>query len=125
MKKVIIFGGTTEGRRLAEILVKAKVSCIYCVATEYGKQPVLESDYLRIHQGRMDAKAMTELYEQQEPDAVVDATHPFAQIVKTEIENSIFAYRDIPFFRLARDEEEGLDYSNCFSFRILKNAFEL
>ncbi|SEA58732.1 precorrin-6Y C5,15-methyltransferase (decarboxylating) [Pseudobutyrivibrio sp. ACV-2] len=129
MKKVIIFGGTTEGRRLAEILVKAKVSCIYCVATEYGKQPVMESDYLRIHQGRMDSKAMTELYEQQEPDAIVDATHPFAQLVKTEIENSIFAYRDVPFFRLARDEEEGLDYSNCYFFndieeciRALKNT---
>lgn len=129
MKKVIIFGGTTEGRRLAEILAKAKVSCIYCVATEYGKQPVMESDYLRIHQGRMDSNAMADLYRQQEPDAIVDATHPFAELVKTEIENSIFAYKDVPFFRLARDEEEGLDYSNCYFFndieeciRALKNT---
>ncbi len=130
MKKVIIFGGTTEGRRLAELLVKQKVSCIYCVATEYGKQPVMESDYLRIHQGRMDAKEMTTLYQDQEPDAIVDATHPFAEIVKTEIANSIFAYeKNVPFFRLARDEEEGLDLSNCYFFndieeciRALKNT---
>lgn len=130
MNKVIIFGGTTEGRRLAELLVKAKISCIYCVATEYGKQPVMESDYLRVHQGRMDSAAMTELYQQQEPDAIVDATHPFAEIVKTEIENSIFAYeKDVAYFRLARDEEEGLDLSNCYFFndmeeciRALKNT---
>ncbi|SDB05927.1 precorrin-6Y C5,15-methyltransferase (decarboxylating) [Pseudobutyrivibrio sp. YE44] len=130
MKKVIIFGGTTEGRRLAELLVKAKISCIYCVATEYGKQPVMESDYLRIHEGRMDASAMTELYQQQEPDAIVDATHPFAEIVKEEIANSIFAYdKEVSFFRLARDEEEGLDLSNCYFFndieeciRALKNT---
>ncbi len=129
MKKVIIFGGTTEGRKLAEMLAKEKISCVYCVATDYGKQPVKESDYLRVHQGRMDASQMTELYQQQEPDAIVDATHPFAEIVKMEIENSIFAYKDVPFFRLARDEEEGLDYSNCYFFddmeeciRALKNT---
>ncbi|QFJ55955.1 precorrin-6A reductase [Pseudobutyrivibrio xylanivorans] len=129
MKKVIIFGGTTEGRRLAEMLVNAKVSCVYCVATEYGKQPVMESDYLHVHQGRMDAAQMADLYRQQEPDAIVDATHPFAEIVKQEILESVFAYKEVPFFRLARDEEEGLDLSNCFFFdnneeciRALKNT---
>ncbi len=122
MKKVIIFGGTTEGRRLAEYLAKAKVSVVYCVATEYGKQPVEESDFLRIHSGRMDAKEMTRLYETQIPDCVVDATHPFAELVKKEIENSLFEYKELPFFRLAREEEDNIDYSNSYFFDSLEEC---
>ena len=115
MKKVIIFGGTTEGRKLAETLEEAEIFCVYCVATEYGKEPVKESSYIKIHSGRLDAEGMVNLFEQEKPDVIVDATHPFAEIVKKEIENSLFKYQNVPFFRLARDEEQ-IDYSNCTFF---------
>lgn len=115
MNKVIIFGGTTEGRRLAETLAKQDILCVYCVATEYGKEPIEESHCIQIHAGRMDSSSMLELYECEQPDAIVDATHPFAQAVKTEIENSLFRYKTVPFYRLAR-EEESVDVSNCSFF---------
>ena len=35
--KILIYAGTTEGRRLAEFLVKREVSVHVCVATEYGE----------------------------------------------------------------------------------------
>lgn len=115
MKKVIIFGGTTEGRKLAETLEAAGVNCVYCVATEYGKEPVKESTSIKVHSGRLDSEGMVDLYEAEKPDAIVDATHPFAEIVKKEIETSLFKYQAVPFYRLARDEEQ-IDYSNCTFF---------
>lgn len=121
MKKVIIFGGTTEGRLLAEALADAKVGSVYCVATEYGKQPVSESDFIQVESGRMDYKEMTALFERVNPDAIVDATHPFAQVVKEEIENALFNYKDVPFFRVIRDEEQ-VDYSNCSFFDNAKDC---
>ena len=36
--KILIYAGTTEGRRLAEFLVKREVSVHVCVATEYGER---------------------------------------------------------------------------------------
>ena len=52
MKNVMIFSGTTEGRRLAETLVKNGIFCHVCVATEYGLQ-VMESSELTQTSDRM------------------------------------------------------------------------
>ena len=38
MKKIVIFAGTTEGRRLSEILADAGIAHTVCVATEYGEK---------------------------------------------------------------------------------------
>ena len=37
MRRVIIFAGTTEGRKLSEYLAVRKVPVTACVATEYGE----------------------------------------------------------------------------------------
>ena len=41
MHKIVLFGGTTEGRILTEFLSQNKIPSIVCVATEYGEK-VLE-----------------------------------------------------------------------------------
>ncbi len=115
MKTVIVFGGTTEGRMLAEKLADYKINVVYLVATEYGTQPIKSSEYIKIHQGRLDAPEMFELYKTVQPDAIVDATHPFAENVKQEIAASVSDYGCAPCFRLAR-EEEIIDFSNCTMF---------
>ncbi|SEK36211.1 precorrin-6Y C5,15-methyltransferase (decarboxylating) [Pseudobutyrivibrio ruminis] len=115
MKKVIIFGGTTEGRILAESLAHEQIGSVYCVATEYGKQQLESSEYIQVRSGRMDFKEMAKLFSEVNPDAIIDATHPFAEVVKQEIESAIFAYKDVPFFRVVRDED-NVDYSNCTFF---------
>jgi len=115
MNKVIIFGGTTEGRRLAQDLAEHDVVSIYCVATEYGKEPIEESSCIHIHSGRMDSNEMLKLYQCERPDAIIDATHPFAEVVKGEITNSLRNYETVPFYRLSR-EEDTVDVSNCVFF---------
>ena len=44
--KILIYAGTTEGRRLAEFLVKREVSVHVCVATEYGESLLPEGSNL-------------------------------------------------------------------------------
>ena len=58
--KVVIFGGTTEGRQLAEYLIqlnkKQKMQTIevhVCVASEYGAQVLPEDAALKVHVGRL------------------------------------------------------------------------
>lgn len=38
MYDVVLFGGTDEGHKIADFLSEQKVSCIVCVATEYGAE---------------------------------------------------------------------------------------
>ena len=73
MKKVIIFGGTTEGRILAESLAHEQIGSVYCVATEYGKQQLESSEYIQVRCGRMDFKEMAKLFSEVNPDAIIDA----------------------------------------------------
>ena len=115
MKKVIIFGGTTEGKQLAQTLESMQISCLYCVATDYGKQQLEESEYIKIRSGRMDGEQMCLLFQKETPEAVVDATHPYAEIVKQELDRALEKYGDVPFFRVLRDEEKQGD-SNCVFF---------
>ena len=37
MKKIIIFSGTTEGRKLSELMAAAGIAHTVSVATDYGK----------------------------------------------------------------------------------------
>lgn len=79
MKNVLIFSGTTEGRRLAETLVKNGIFCHVCVATEYGVQVMESSELMQVHMGRLDVDAMKELYADIRPDVVIDAIPSFCK----------------------------------------------
>ena len=45
MSGILIFGGTTEGRRLAQIFAKNKIKTELCVASEYGEKLMEFSDF--------------------------------------------------------------------------------
>ena len=46
MSEILIFAGTTEGRRLSEILSKEKIKHTICVATKYGEEVLESTPYL-------------------------------------------------------------------------------
>ena len=65
MKKIVIFAGTTEGRRLSEILADAGIAHTVCVATDYGAIVMRDQTdaeaagtkgqpRVSLHRGRMD-----------------------------------------------------------------------
>lgn len=86
MKKIVIFAGTTEGRRLSEILADAGIAHTVCVATEYGEIVMREQTdaeaagtkgqpLVSLHRGRMDRQQMEEFLRNEGYEIVVDA-HP-------------------------------------------------
>lgn len=49
--KVVIFGGTSEGRMLSECLCRNKIAHTLCVATDYGEEVLEHSEYAHVLQG--------------------------------------------------------------------------
>ena len=83
-EKVCLFAGTTEGRRLAEFLKNA-VELTVCVATEYGEIMLDGIDGINVHTGRLDENEMESFFSSGEFSLVIDATHPYAQLVSENI----------------------------------------
>ena len=102
--RICIFAGTTEGRRLAEILSGA-ADLTVCVATEYGGIMLDGISGIDVRTGRMDRDMMTELFEKERFDLVIDATHPYA----VEVTANILAAAETtgtPLMRILRETEE-------------------
>lgn len=61
MSDVIIFGGTTEGRRLAEFCGEHKIQTVVCVVSEYGEMLVPESPSVRVIRRALEKDEMEAL----------------------------------------------------------------
>lgn len=85
MAGIVIFGGTTEGRRLVETLAGTNVPVWVSVATEYGAHLLPEAENVHVHTGRMDEEEMAAFLEKASASLVLDATHPYAAIVSENI----------------------------------------
>lgn len=110
--KVVIFGGTTEGRQLAEYLVQLNkkqkrqtIEVHVCVASEYGVQVLPDVDALKVHVGRLEQEAMQEFLRAVRADICVDATHPYAVIVTQNIYQACKAV-EVPYVRVQREMQE-------------------
>ena len=104
MSSILIFAGTTEGRKLSETLSKSSIKHDICVATDYGREGLDENPYMNVHAGRMDYDMMLEFIKEGDFSLVVDATHPYALEVTSNI---IKAAREagIEYVRLKRDSK--------------------
>ena len=83
MNKVLLFGGTGEGRALAEWMVARDIPHTVCVTTEYGE--TLLPAGAEAHVGRMDSGEMEALMRAGGYSLAVDATHPYAVEVTEHI----------------------------------------
>ena len=103
---ILLFGGTGEGRELAQWLLDQKIPALVCVATEYG-ETLLPPD-AEAHVGRLDREAMEQLMASRPFTHVVDATHPYAVEVTANIRAAAEAV-GLPLLRLVRrsDREDG------------------
>lgn len=81
--RVVIFSGTTEGRRLSRELADAGAGVEVCVATEYGRIDQGEYPEILVHAGRMDKEGMAAMLDGR--TLCVDATHPYATQVTANI----------------------------------------
>ncbi|MBR1441742.1 MAG: precorrin-6A reductase [Lachnospiraceae bacterium] len=105
--KVLVFGGTTEGRLLSEALRGAGIPHVVSVATEYGFQILKDSGEDSVVHGRKDADQIAELIRGEGFLTVVDSTHPFATEVSKEIRKACEA-TGAEYIRLRRDTDAGV-----------------
>lgn len=103
--QLLVYGGTEDGRTLAEALAAGGWDVTLCVATEYGREQVPDCARLSVQTGRQTAEEMAELMGSAPFRAVIDGTHPYADIVTANVK--------------AAAEQSGLEY-----FRMLRPAAE-
>ena len=132
LSKILIFAGTTEGRKLSEHLCERGIEHTVCVATEYGEIVLHENPFAHVHMGRMDSEGMRSFFAEQKCKLIVDATHPYAAIVTENIKQAVYAFNEahavtdnqadssisenIEYVRLKRDTDISADYDNIRYF---------
>ncbi len=112
MYKLCVFAGTTEGRRLVELLADAPVEVTACVATEYGEALLTPRERLTVSHRRLTEEEMEALLAQERFDLVVDATHPYAAEVTENIARACRGV-GVEYLRLLREADalpEGAVY---------------
>lgn len=100
--KIVIFGGTTEGRDISRILADAGAEVTVCVVSDYGARQQGEHPGVTVLVGPRDAEAMEEVLRGK--DLCIDATHPYATEASVNIRT---AARDsgLRLIRLRRAED--------------------
>lgn len=112
MNRLVLFGGTTEGRELASFLKAHEIPAVVCVASEYGAELIEPGDAILVRTGRMDQEAMGAFLNQEQPWLVVDATHPYA----VEVSRCIRAACKEQGIQLVRVLRERLREQACTRF---------
>lgn len=97
--KIVIFGGTTEGRELSKLLAEAGASVTVCVATEYGGEEQGNIPGVMTRIGPLSAEEKQRLL----CDAAlcVDATHPYASHVTGSVKTAC-KEANVEYIRLLR-----------------------
>lgn len=121
MDNMIIFGGTLEGRKLAEYYKGKNIELTLCVATEYGESLVEEGDNLKVHSGRLDSCRMQELIEAKGAGTVIDATHPYAKEATANIREACRNLEGVEYIRVLR-ESSRFNHPSCKYFPDIEKA---
>ena len=95
--KVLLFGGTSEGRELTRF----GLPMIYSAATEYGADLVRGAENTEVIVGRMDASEMEAFIRGSDVVCVIDATHPYARCAGENISAACRAC-GVPLMRVGR-----------------------
>ena len=95
---ILVFGGTTEGRKAAEVLEEA--GSLYYYSTKMGEQELTLHHGVRID-GAMDAEAMKAFCRNHQIRLIVDAAHPFASMLHQTI-GKVASDMRIPVIRYDR-----------------------
>ena len=121
-ERILIFGGTTEGREIAEALSKSGIPCTVSVATEYGKTVMPQLPGTEILCGRKNAEEMAEMMQSGGYTRVVDATHPYAREASENIRRAC-SLAALPVSRIGR--RTGAHAEGMITVRSLEEAAEL
>ena len=107
MDRLIVFGGTTEGRELCQKCLEQLNNVVIhvFVATEQGKEVLPKDGKLVVHTGRLTSMEMADIIGTLSPDMVVDATHPYATEVTENIVKAC-TLSNARYIRLLREKAD-------------------
>lgn len=124
-RPVLVFGGTSEGRRLAELFDINNIKCTVCVATEYGEQLLSRTGNITVICGRMGLDEICSLIA---PDTggsqfsyIIDATHPYASLISANAKQACIRTGTV-YLRLLRDNIYNNQYGNIKFFKDASQA---
>ncbi len=121
-RHIWLVAGTTEGRHLAESLAgDARVQVYATVATDYGASLLPSADNIHVFQARLTGEQMQQFMGEHQIDLVLDATHPYAQMV-TEAVQKACRRAQVKYWRLLRPAD---DCSGCITVPNFEEAVEL
>ena len=113
MYKICIFAGTTEARRLVELLSSQRhVAVTACVATEYGETLLPDADNVTVRSGRIPVSEIIQLLSDTKYDLVIDATHPYAASITESVARAC-AETGTEYLRLLREASEQAEDALC------------
>ena len=101
--KIVVFGGTTEGRLLSRELAGRGAEVTVCVASDYGEETQGTGPGIRVRTGRLSRTEKLALL--QGAALCVDATHPYAGHISASLREAC-AESGTPYRRLLRPESE-------------------
>jgi cobalt-precorrin-5B (C1)-methyltransferase len=107
-RHILIFGGTTEGRKTANWLSDLKQPFYY--STKTTSNPLL-SEMGACLSGGMNEEEMIEFCRQQEINLIVDAAHPFAADLHFDL-HKVACELDIAIVRIEREFVERLEHEH-------------
>ena len=119
-ERVIIFAGTTEGRQIAKYLGNAGIDVLACVATEFGRQFIEESDHVEVSSERLGEDGMRRILKEG-CSCVIDATHPYATTITGKIKAAC-KETDTEYIRLLRGESP--DHNDIITVPDVASAVE-
>lgn len=128
MSEILIFGGTSEGRCLAEFCSGNGIAACVSVTTDHGAELLPEG--VRIIVGKLDLIQIKRLISENDFDFIIDATHPYA-VAATQNITSACKKKNMPYYRVIREREceitgsvfestdDIIECLNCSNKRIL------
>jgi precorrin-6x reductase len=112
-KKVLVFAGTLDGRRLIQKLLAKNVYVTASSLTEHGNALLEKHPLLTKRFGAIETQEISEFLESNGFDMVIDATHPYADKISNHILHAC-QKQNVRLFRLERETafkpEEGLHF---------------
>ena len=85
---ILIFSGIKDGREIASVLAGSGYETVLSTLTKHGVAMVDDMDNLETIFGEMDVEKIEGFIEEKNIRAVVDATHPYAEIISGNIEKA-------------------------------------
>jgi len=123
---ILVFGGTTEGKKVIQLLEKLELPYLYSTKTEIS---VALKSYGTYRFGALSEDSLSQYVVENQIDCCIHASHPFATILHTTIAR-VFEKHKLPVFRLQREypahsTSKNVHYVSDYpdAISLLKNTF--